>query len=299
MARRSPQTERLVEIIEFLAAIPQREYRLAELARLVDLDDATCYPMLTELTRVGWLVKDRVRKTYRLGPRLIALGAAAQMSLHVATCARPELERLAGETSLTACLILPSANDLVIAEVAHPEGLPSASFPLHAGDHIEFRPPLGSVLVAWATQHVIDTWLSRVATFSTDRDRGREILRVIRERGFAIESSPSSPAAMSGLTSGVLGDVYGSRRAELLTDRQRPALTPNLLLGEVDPSASYSPMAISAACFDSSGAPVAAVSALILAQSMAGSDVLVLGARVKDTAARVTDRLGGIRPGSD
>lgn len=293
MARRSPQTERLVEMIEFLASVPQREYRLADLARLVDLDDATCYPMLSELTRVGWLVKDRVRKTYRLGPRLIALGAAAQSSLHIATCARPELDRLARETGLTTCLILPSSNDLVIAELARPDGDP---VPLQAGDHIEFRPPLGSVLVAWAAEYAVDAWLKREDVFAADPDSGREVLRAIRARGFAVELAPASTSVLGVLSSREFSEAHGSRRAELLTDRRRPALPADLLLGEVDPAARYSPMALSTACFDSIGTPVAAVSALTLTMSMSGDAVLELGAQVADAGARITERLGGAQP---
>ena len=150
MARRSPQTERLVEMVEYLAADPHREYQLTELARLVNLDAATCHPMLTELTRVGWLVKDRVRKTYRLGPRLIAVGAAAQASLQIATYARPEMLRLSADTGVPACLFIPSSDDLVIADLTYPDGTDTGHLPLQAGDHIEFGPPLGAVLAAWA-----------------------------------------------------------------------------------------------------------------------------------------------------
>lgn len=296
MARRSPQTERLVEMIEFLAAIPQREYRLAELARLVELDDATCYPMLTELTRVGWLVKDRVRKTYRLGPRLIALGAAAQASLQVATCARPELHRLTNDIGMTSCLILPSSNDLVIAEVAHPEGQAATDFLLQPGDHIEFRPPLGSVFVAWSNQHARDTWLQRGDAFSADPARSLGKLALIRDRGFAVELAPASLAEVSAWANADLGDVYGSRRAELLSDRQRPALTPDLLLGDVDLSASYSPMALSAPVFDTVGNAVGAVSILTAAQPAKGDRILALGAHVRDAAARITDHLKASPP---
>jgi DNA-binding IclR family transcriptional regulator len=296
VARRSPQTERLVEMIETLAALPQRDYRLAELARLVELDAATCHPMLTELTRVGWLVKDRGKKTYRLGPRLIAVGAAAQESLQIAGFARPEMDRLTSEIRAVSCLFLPSADDLVVADLAHPADQDTSNLPLRAGDHIEFQPPLGSVLVAWANQHTVDTWLRRGDTFSENLDRSWSILRIIRRRRFAVELSPVPQPRMGEMTATAIGELHGSRRAERMAGGQRPVMTPDLMLGEVDTAAVYAPLAISAACFGPSGSPIAALSALTMAEEMTGPQLLALGERVERAAEDITRRLGGISP---
>ncbi len=253
MARRSPQTERLVEMVEYLAADPHREYQLTELARLVNLDAATCHPMLTELTRVGWLVKDRVRKTYRLGPRLIAVGASAQSSLQIATYARPEMQRVSTETGVPACLFIPSSDDLVIADLTYPDGNDTGHLPLQAGDHIEFGPPLGAVLAAWAGQYTVDTWLRRVEPGPDDPGRTWQILRTIRERRFSVELSPASQAEMRELTDFAIGEVHGSRRAERMIGGQRPVMTPELMLGDIDDAAVYVPLSVSAACFDPGG----------------------------------------------
>ena len=78
MARSSPQTERLVDTLELLAAVPTEGRTLAEIARHLGVDKATCYPMLTELTKLGWLVRHPRRKTFHLGPSLVTLGRAAR-----------------------------------------------------------------------------------------------------------------------------------------------------------------------------------------------------------------------------
>jgi DNA-binding IclR family transcriptional regulator len=91
MARRSPQTERLVEIVEFLAAHADQGYRLADLARLVGMDKSTCYPMLVELVRVGWLTKDPANKAYRLEPRFKQLSAPIVDPSQLEAVARPAL----------------------------------------------------------------------------------------------------------------------------------------------------------------------------------------------------------------
>jgi DNA-binding IclR family transcriptional regulator len=293
MARRSPQTERLVEMVEYLAADPQREYQLTELARLVNLDAATCHPMLTELTRVGWLVKDRVRKTYRLGPRLIAVGAAAQASLPIAICGRPEMLRLSADTGVPVCLFIPSSEDLVIADLTYPDGNDTGHLPLQAGDHIEFGPPLGAVLAAWAGQYAVDTWMRRVAPHPDDPVRTWQILRTIRERRFSVELSPAPQAEMQEMTDFAIGEVYGSRRAERMIGGQRPVMTPDLMLGDIDDATVYVPLSVSAACFDPSGAPVAALSVLTMADPKTGRELLALGASVGAAADAITERLNG------
>ena len=291
MARRSPQTERLVEMVEYLAADPHREYQLTELARLVNLDAATCHPMLTELTRVGWLVKDRVHKTYRLGPRLIAVGASAQASLQIATYARPEMQRVSTETGVPACLFIPSSDDLVIADLTYPDGKDSGHLPLQAGDHIEFGPPLGAVLAAWAGQYTVDTWLRRVEPGPDDPGRTWQILRMIRERRFSVELSPAPQAEMQEMTNLAIGEVHGSRRAERLIGGQRPVMTPELMLGDIDDAAIYVPLSVSAACFDPGGNPVAALSVLTMAEPKTGREVRALGASVSAAADAITARL--------
>lgn len=296
MARRSPQTERLVEMVEYLAADPQREYQLTELARLVDLDAATCYPMLTELTRVGWLVKDRVRKTYRLGPRLVAVGTSAQASLQIATYARPEMDRLSTGTGVPTCLFLPSSDDLVIADLTYPPGADAQHLPLQAGDHIEFGPPLGAVLAAWAGQYIVDAWLRRVESGPDEPVRTWQILRMIRERRFSVELSPASQADMQEMTDVAIGQVHGSRRAERMIGGQRPVMTPELMLGAIEEDAIYAPLSVSAACFDPGGAPIAALSVLTMAQPKTGRELLALGASVSGAADAITRHLGAEPP---
>ena len=293
MARRSPQTERLVEIIETLAAAPQREYRLAELARLVGLDAATCHPMLTELTRVGWLVKDRDRKTYRLGPRLIAVGVAAQDSLPIAESARPHMQRLSTDTGLATCLFIPSSNDLVIADLTHPDIPDTHPLPLQPGDHVEFGPPLGAVLMAWAGPYAVDTWRRRSPAGSADPDRIWQVLRTIRDRRFSVELSPLPRSEMEAVTDFAISEVHGSRRAERLIGGQRPVMTPELMLGEINAAETYAPLSVSATCFDPGGAPVAALSALTMAEPLSGAGLTELGGRVRAAAHAITACLAG------
>lgn len=281
-------------MIEFLAEAPDRAYHLSELARQVGLDKSTCHPMLTELTRVGWLVKDRVKRTYRLGPRLVPIGAAARAAVPITDLARAAMERLSQDTGGMVCLVVASGDALVLAGVVRTPGAGAPDLPLRVGDRIEFAPPLGSVLVAFAEPYVVDNWL-RARTTATASVR--DTLAVVRRRRFAVELSPHSPTILRDRAAETLAQVYGSRRAARITSEQLPTLSPELLLGEIDERASYAPMTVNAACFDAHGRVACAISALGLADRLlSGRELAELGARVVRAADEITEQLGGEIP---
>jgi len=87
--------------------------------------------------------------------------------------------------------------------------------------------------------------------------------------------------------------VHGSRRAERMIGGQRPVMTPDLMLGEIDEAAVYVPLSVSAACFDPGGAPVAALSVLTMADPKTGRELLTLGENVSAAADTITARLRG------
>ena len=77
MARPSPQTNRVVALVEILAARPNEALTLAEVTRRLGVNKSTCYSMLQALTEVGWLLRDPFarptgwgRPWWRLGRRL-------------------------------------------------------------------------------------------------------------------------------------------------------------------------------------------------------------------------------------
>lgn len=246
--------------------------------------------MLTELTRVGWLVKDRTRKTYRLGPRLVSVGAGAQASVPITACARPAMEQLTADTGLPACLFIPSSDRLVIADLTYPDG---ERLPLQPGDLVEFGPPFGAVLAAWASPFHVEAWLQRV---DSGPDDPWDILQMIRRRRFSVELSPEPHSAMRELADTAISDIHGSRRAERLIVGQRPVMAAGLMLGEIDETTVYGPLSVSGACFDPGGTPAAAVSVLTMAAPRTGRELLALGAKVSTAADHITRQLGAASP---
>ncbi|MGW0658149.1 IclR family transcriptional regulator [Streptodolium elevatio] len=185
MARPSPQTERLVSLVDAIAARPDEGLTLSEIARHLAVTPATCHPMLVSLAELGWLVRHPVRRTYRLGPALIAVGRAAARGLGVVDLARPGMQRLRDELGLTCIALTPGEFHVTVAEVVRG---PSEHGPhVRVGDQIPIAPPLGVGYVSWADEQTLRRWLDGVTTDPDKRARHEQAVKAARERGYAVE----------------------------------------------------------------------------------------------------------------
>jgi DNA-binding IclR family transcriptional regulator len=291
MARRSPQTERLVAIVEFLAD-RSGPFRLADFARLVDADKATCLPMLAELTRVGWLVKDPGKRTYRLGPKLVGIGAAAVHSLEIAEAARPELVALSEELDCATGMLVPSADDLIIAEWIN-HGERAAPMDFGPGDRVTFQPPIGAILVAWSNFHQQNVWLNRDPVVAADPRKYRAKLDALRESRFAVEQYPVPAAEMRRDPSRADTGSYGERRVAWLSDEMQRTPLDDMLVTTIDEVRYYEILGVTAAVFDAAGCPVGTVGIADPAKPVIGADLQAIGARVALAAEKVTEHIGG------
>ena len=71
MARPAPGADRVVRVLDFLAAHPDDRFTLSELARRLELNKATAHALLVTLTDSGYLLRHPTDMTYSLGPALI------------------------------------------------------------------------------------------------------------------------------------------------------------------------------------------------------------------------------------
>ena len=296
MPRSSPQTERIVDVLEVLAGSGTRGHSLAELARHLGVDKATCYPMLMELTRVGWLVRHPRRKTFHLGPRLIDIGHAAESAVDVVDLARAVLADLTDRTGLPGLLVAGSGDELVIADVARPRGRGRhRAFGMRAGDRLTLRPPLGAVLVAWSGTAAIERWLSRTDPDSSGRYR--EILDITTARGFAVEQFPPAPLQFGPLLESLSAEQgYGSRRASQQMSDQLRLLGDVVLVGEIDEQTEYWPISINAPVFDGKGDVSLALCVIDIPGPLDGAAVIEIGTQVMTAAQEVATHAHGSMP---
>jgi DNA-binding IclR family transcriptional regulator len=78
-----------------------KEWTLRALIEELDMPSTTIYRQLTTLTEREYLVQDPVRKSYKIGPRLLAFAAAVLSQSDIRKVARPILEDLSNTVQET------------------------------------------------------------------------------------------------------------------------------------------------------------------------------------------------------
>jgi len=297
--RPSPQTERLVDVFELLTGQGEAGRTLAEIARYLSVDKATCYPMLTELTRVGWLIRHPLRKTFHLGPKLVAIGRAAQSAIDLVDLARGPLIELAKRADAVCVTATASADEWLIADVALPSGERGRGWNPRVGDPVALQPPAGAVLVAWSGQTGVRRWLDRRpgGMNAEQRQRYRDALAIIRRRGFSVEQYPNDNDELPD-TLTKLAATAGSRRLAgvMAAFAELDRLDDDVLVREINTDTEYRPTSIGAPVFDADGNVAIALCMLNLPSPLTGAQIEKLAKLLTETTARLTDQVHGRHP---
>jgi DNA-binding IclR family transcriptional regulator len=289
MARPAPGADRSVAVLELLADHPEERFTLSEVARRCGLNKATAHALLSALTSHGILLRHPEEKRYSLGPRLVAIGDAAERGYTAIDFAPSVLGRLADETGLRASAAKLEDDDslAVIARSGPQDGFEAAPPRLPA------IPPLGALFMAWADDPSIEAWLAR-APASEVVAHVLEALPAIRDLGFAVTlaspqwhrlSEPVEPRPAHDELRGLLADI--GRRGVLLT--------------EVDERKTYAVAEVAAPVFRADGQVELAVAASVPGARpdgarLSGVEVATLGARVVAAAQELTFAVHGRRP---
>ena len=218
--RRSPPTERVLAVLDYLGEHPHDRFGLSELARRLDLSKPTCLGILTALTQSRYLVRDAQDKTYRLGPQLIALGRTAQESMRVNPSARDELRRLAATYDTTAALSAVIDDRITLLELVGPpgdadrSGIPRES--VKVGQSYPFAPPVGLMFVLWDDE-ALRTWLAMEPTIAlrTDTERLDRVIAECRASGYLVERLTPGGRRLYAMLAGVSSTLPQELRALL------------------------------------------------------------------------------------
>ncbi|MYS83021.1 IclR family transcriptional regulator [Embleya scabrispora] len=296
MVRPALAAGRAVEILNFFAAHPGCAYTLSELHAALGINLASALSVLRALEDAGYLVRHPRRKTYELGPALVALGDAALRGNPAVDLARAQLRELANEFETELIASVAVGDEIVILAV---EGRPQlASADVRVGQRLRMVPPLGQVFHAWSTPAEVDAWMDRL----DERVRGTArillppTLAAVRERGYSI--------TLDSPTRTRIGDTLERmaerpREAALLRDRLAELAA---ALGEeeyeliaVDPDTVYDISTLVAPVFDAAGR-VAVALTLNGLERVTGRRVTTHGERLASVARLVTRRSGGRAP---
>jgi DNA-binding IclR family transcriptional regulator len=223
--RPSPQTTRVVRLIEMLSTDAGPGLSLAEISRRLDVHKAGCHSMLSELLNAGWLAREPTRKTYRLGPALIRLGLAASSRFSVLDLVRPVMVELSRETGAHCIAFAVSADHSTVVEQVRTRR--GSGHPMAPGTELPTRPPYGASLAAWMGPAERDRWLAGIP--DSAREHYRSALDAARRRGFAVGLQVMPDVRLQELASlirateagtGRLGELASALTSELIRDER-------------------------------------------------------------------------------
>ncbi|WP_232303611.1 helix-turn-helix domain-containing protein [Pseudofrankia sp. DC12] len=295
-SRPSPQTDRVVAVVEMLAGAAGGLSQ-SEIARRLDATPATCYPTLAALERAGWLRRHPTRRTYALGPGLIAAGQAAAAGTDALSAGRALMADLHRRLGLSVVALVPAVEYATVAHlVVDPHG-PRPVATLRVGDRIPFHPPLGATFMAWQPDAVVDAWLDRGAQDAADRAQYREILPVIRARGYSVELAASLDERIrrqvGAAAAANLRAQLPALLCELAAHLPHPA---DFVAGELDPAATYRVDSLSAAAFDAHGEVALILSLRGFDADLTGAEAAHVGAALRTATIALTADTAGRHP---
>jgi DNA-binding IclR family transcriptional regulator len=284
--RPSPQTDRVVAVIELLASRPTQPLSLAAVTRQLGVNKSTCYSMLTALTQSGWLLRDPFRKTYRLGPALAAVSRVASAGFPALDFARSAIETLSRETGAN-CAALSVADDHVTV-VDQVRDLRAIGPGLAISAPIPLRPPLGTVVVAWSAPEAVERWLARAPEAA--HDGLRRALAVARDRGYTVELAARPPTRLREAVVGA-GEP-GVRVSQLLAELADELVErDDFLAVDLQPDRSYLVGTVNAPVFDPQGDITLVLALNGFSAALTGREVDALGNRLVRAAATVSKAL--------
>lgn len=160
-----PRDRQSIQVLSRAAAILRslqseaQGLMLSEIARVVDLPRSTAQRIVDALSAEGMLVHSLSTNRIRLGPALIALGAASVFP--IAELARPVLERIASETSESVVLTrMDSDKVIVVDQISASQRLASvmdigAFLPVHCSAS-------GKAMLSYLKNDELDGFRSRI-----------------------------------------------------------------------------------------------------------------------------------------
>ncbi|RVW08303.1 ArsR family transcriptional regulator [Prescottella agglutinans] len=295
--RRSPPTERVVQVLDFLVAREEQRFGLSELARALSISKPTCLGILSELVSGGYLTRDPVSKTYGLGPALIAAGRAAQRGFAVGPIARAQLDKLAAEFGAVCTASAVVGDQVMILETVAPPGMTLGRTAARAGQSYPFAPPVGLMYVIWGGDDELEAWLRREPALPVvlDRDLLRRVVDDCRRAGYLVERLTPVGRKLFSLMAGVAGRDLPAELRELIGEMVSSLGERVYLHSETEDDVEYPVSLIAAPCYDADGRQ-SLVLTLDVGGAISGAEIARRGAALVAAADAVTAEVGGRHP---
>lgn len=275
----SPPTERVMRILELLAADPERHFSMSEIAHTLRISHGTCHAIVTTLAGRQWIVRDRRSGGYSWGPAIAALTRPVNKAAF-----RPELQRLFDTVGRQAILGVRQGATVVVTDSV---GEAIAGPRLGAGFRMPLVAPFCREFVAGTSANLKKEWLSGLGAPSPRlRRRLGAVLEEVGHRGYAIDRMSREYvrvySALQALAAEGEPDEITARLAGAFADLTVVDYLPDELVGP-----DYHQIAsVSAPVRDIDGAVTMSVGVAAFA-TMTAAEVRDLGAAVQAAAARI------------
>jgi DNA-binding IclR family transcriptional regulator len=256
------------------------------LARRLGVSKPALYPMLDALLEAGFIVRHPARKTFHLGPAIVAAGQAAAKREPRQELAREAMLRLGEELDLTCWLYSDDGDRLRVVDQAWHAKTPIPI--MRVGERYQLVPPVGAVIMAWAGEARVSAWLDRVSPSPQQAQRYRSKLSEIRTNRYVIGLEESSTERIRHLAHELANATQTAERARLV-DLLVPPLTigSDSIVIEPDAEEYYNVKSIDAPIFGVDGRFELGLSVTNL-PPMNGRSLRQLAHRVRGVAEEVT-----------
>lgn len=299
MPRPAPAVDRTVAMVSFLAKYPGRGFTLSELSRELDINKATTHAIIAALVNAGWLIRDSLRKDYRLGPGLLGIARAATATEGIALdAARNHMRDLAAEFDVCCVASAIMGDEIVVLGVEG--GPPPHGLVLEPGHRVPLSPPMGAIFLAWADPVTLD---QRCEQFRAEHGeaavaRYTRSLDAIRAAGHAVsrigQSRERLSQALLELARGATNRRVRATVAHLLDELEREE--EDYAVIEVVEGGDYEVGRISAPVFDDTGRVVISLSLVEFDGRLTGRAIAERVARLLEVCGTVTASIDGRRP---
>lgn len=218
--------KRALDILLYLAE--NKEVGIRELARLLDVNAATAFRLLSTLEEKKFVCKDPVTKKYQLGPETIRIGYCYLSNLNLVQVARPYLQQLSHKINETVCLLIREEvfYGTYIDKIDSNHALRvhaqiGAKVPLYTGSAAK---AITAHLPFEEQEKILDEFVSSPPTGNFDKEKLRKELEEIRKSGYAISKEEVDPGVIA-IGSPVFGfdnQVVGAVGVPLPKERATP-----------------------------------------------------------------------------
>jgi DNA-binding IclR family transcriptional regulator len=180
----SSSARRVVAVLTCLAG-QAHELGLTEIATATAMNKTTCQSVLLALADSGYVQRDDARKTYRLGPAVLALTTSIGAPQEALARARIAIEAISTDLDVETTATVATDREIVkVAQVPRPR---LQGVALRPGQSVPLACPLGAAHVAWSVPRVIAAWLERGGTTARSPQGRRCVadLALVRGRGWS------------------------------------------------------------------------------------------------------------------